>query len=300
MGVTAIGRIFAVSISLLLMVLLTANKSFSADKIVSFKDQHFAYPNILKEADKGHYKVIDYNEMRDVNGRDVIPAKRVKDAYVSLKIRSQQQDLIFNTSAGPVKAVAVGGYSNAPFIVIYLHGRGGNRHQGVNDYSFGGNFNRVKNLVVQSGGLYISPDFADFETKGKAEIAGLIHLLKANSPKAKIILACGSAGGAVCWQVIHDKNAGKDVSGMILLGSLWDDAFIGSQNFKKRMPLFIAHGSRDPVFSIDSQESFYKKIRKTAQNYPVQFRRFESGNHGTPIRMADWREMLNWILAQSK
>lgn len=59
----------------------------------------------------------------------------------------------------------------------------------------------------------------------------------------------------------------------------------------------FGHGSRDPVFAIDKQEGFYREIRKRAPGYPVQFRRFESGNHGTPIRMSDWREMLNWILA---
>jgi hypothetical protein len=36
-------------------------------------------------------KVIDYNEMRDINGRDAVPEKRVKDAYVSLKARAYQK-----------------------------------------------------------------------------------------------------------------------------------------------------------------------------------------------------------------
>jgi hypothetical protein len=27
--------------------------------------------------------------------------------------------------------------------------------------------------------------------------------------------------------------------------------------------------------------------------------RFETGTHGTPIRMTDWRETLNWMLAVS-
>jgi len=25
---------------------------------------------------------------------------------------------------------------------------------------------------------------------------------------------------------------------------------------------------------------------------------FQTGGHGTPVRMTDWRETLNWILAQ--
>ncbi len=68
-----------------------------------FKDDLFAYPGILRSADKGDYKVIDYNEMRDINGRDIVPEKHVKDEYVSLKVRAFQKDITVQTAAGPVK-----------------------------------------------------------------------------------------------------------------------------------------------------------------------------------------------------
>lgn len=55
--------------------------------------------------------------------------------------------------------MAAGKQQGAAFIVIYLHGRGGNRLQGINDFTFGGNFNRVKNLAALNGGLYLTPDF---------------------------------------------------------------------------------------------------------------------------------------------
>ena len=55
----------------------------------------------------------------------------------------------------------------AKIIVAYLHGKGGNRKQGSNDYPFGGNFNRIRNLMVKNGGLYLTPDFSDFGDKGK-------------------------------------------------------------------------------------------------------------------------------------
>ena len=121
-------------------------------------------------------------------------------------------------------------------------------------------------------------------------------MLKTKNPAAPVILACGSQGGALCWRIAANQNASTALAGLILLGSLWDEGFFASPAFKKRVPVFFAHGSRDPVFAIDQQEAFYREIRKRAPGYPVQFRRFESGNHGTPIRMADWREMLNWIL----
>ncbi len=168
----------------------------------------------------------------------------------------------------------------------------------MNDFTFGGNFNRVKNLAALNGGLYLTPDFKDFAATGEAQIAGLIEAAKVMSPSAPVVLACGSQGGALCWRIASNDKTANQLSGLILLGSLWDNDFFKSPAFKKRVPVFFGHGSRDPVFAIDKQEAFYRDIRKKAPGYPVQFRRFESGNHGTPIRMSDWREMLNWIFTK--
>lgn len=280
------------------LLLLTATSAFAQAPLPPFKDDYFAYPGVLSSADNGDYKVIDYNEMRDINGRDAVPEKRAKDAYVSLKARAYQKDMVFQTTAGPVKAMAAGKQNGASFIVIYLHGRGGNRLQGMNDFTFGGNFNRVKNLAALNSGLYLTPDFKDFAAAGEAQIAGFIETAKATSPSAPLILACGSQGGALCWRIASNQKAGNQLAGLILMGSLWDEGFFKSPAFKKRLPVFFGHGSRDPVFAVDKQESFYREIRKRSPGYPVQFRRFESGNHGTPIRMSDWREMLNWIFTK--
>ena len=280
------------------LFLLSAATASGASSLPPYKDDYFAYPGVISSADNGDYKVVGYNEMRDINGRDAVPEKRVKDAYVSLKARAYQKDVTFQTKARPVKAMTAGKREGASFIVIYLHGRGGNRLQGMNDFTFGGNFNRVKNLAALNGGLYVTPDFKDFADAGEAQIAGLIEAVKASSPSAPLILSCGSQGGTLCWRIAGNENAGSQLSGLILLGSLWDEGFFKSPAFRKRVPVFFGHGSRDPVFAIDKQESFYREIRKRAPGYPVQFRRFESGNHGTPIRMSDWREMLNWILAK--
>ncbi len=277
-------------------LLLTCGAAWAAGPLPPFKDALFAYPGILKTEDGGDYKIVDYNEMRDINGRDTVPEKRVKDAYVSLKPRAVQKDMRFDTPAGPVKAMVAGRLEGASFIVIYLHGRGGDRLQGMNDFTFGGNFNRVKNLAALNGGLYVTPDFSDFAEAGAAQVAGLIGRLKAASPNAPLVLACGSQGGMLCWRMAADAEAGAQLGGLVLLGSLWDEGFFKSPAFRRRVPVFFGHGSRDPVFAIARQEAFYRKLHR--QGYPTQFRRFESGNHGTPIRMTDWREALDWILAK--
>ena len=116
-----------------------------------------------------------------------------------------QKDLALKTDAGTIRHFAVGRTEGARIITIYLHGQGGNRKQGVDDFTFGGNFNRIKNLMAANGGLYLSPDFSDFGDKGAAEIAALIGHYAEKSPGAKIFVACGSMGGALCWQLAAES-----------------------------------------------------------------------------------------------
>nr|WP_244621676.1 alpha/beta hydrolase [Mesorhizobium albiziae] len=263
----------------------------------SQKDDLFAYPGILSSKDNGAFSVVDYQESRDIDKRDQVPERRVKAKYVSLGVRRQQQDLMLKTAAGNVRHVAVGRVEGAKLIVIYLHGQGGSRKQGVDDFTFGGNFNRVKNLAANNGGLYLSPDFSDFGDEGAAEVAALISHYAEKSPGAPVFVACGSMGGGLCWDLAGNSNIAKKLGGLLLLGSHGDDGFFGSAAFKRKVPVFIGQGSKDTVFPVKKQEAFYRAIRAKSAGYPVKFVRFENGTHGTPIRMMDWRETLNWMLA---
>ncbi|TIO99873.1 MAG: alpha/beta fold hydrolase, partial [Mesorhizobium sp.] len=187
----------------------------------------------------------------------------------------------------------------AAIIVLYLHGQGGSRKQGVDDFTFGGNFNRLKNLMAENGGLYLSPDFPDFGDKGAAQVAALIDHYAETSPGAKIFVACGSMGGILCWKLADRKDIGARVSGLLLLGSLWDESFLTSPAFKRRVPVFFGQGSRDVVFQVEKQEAFFRSILAKSKTYPARFVRFETGTHGTPIRMVDWRGTLNWMLTKA-
>jgi hypothetical protein len=51
------------------------------------------------------------------------------------------------------------------------------------------------------------------------------------------------------------------------------------------------------VLNWKTQEAFFKKFKQLDPNYPVKFALFNTGSHGTPIRMTDWRLVLNWMLA---
>lgn len=280
---------------LLLSLLMAAPAS--AEALKPFKDALFAYPAELSSSDGGRYRVVDYRELRDINQRDQIPERRAWAKYVDTGVRSVQKDLVLNTASGAIRHVAVGKGVGAAVIVLYLHGQGGSRKQGVDDFTFGGNFNRIKNLMAANGGLYLSPDFSDFGDKGAGEIAALIDHYAGQSPNAKIVVACGSMGGALCWKLAGRKDTGSRISGLMLLGSLWDQSFLSSPAFKRKVPVFFGQGSKDTVFPVENQEAFFRSILAKSKAYPTRFVRFESGTHGTPIRMTDWRETLNWVLS---
>ena len=282
----------------LLLVLPLASQA-GAQALKPFKDELFAYPGILSSEAGGAYIVVDYSEARDIDKRDQVPERRVRSNYVATGVRKVQQDLALKTDAGTIRHFAVGRTKDATVITIYLHGRGGSRKQGVDDFTFGGNFNRIKNLMAANGGLYLSPDFSDFGDKGAAEIAALIAYYAEKSPGAKIFVACGSMGGMLCWQLASNGSIAGRLSGLLLLGSLWDESFLSSAAFKRRVPVFFGQGSRDTVFPVEKQEAFYRSIVAHAPGYPARFVRFETGTHGTPIRMTDWRETLNWMLSAS-
>ncbi len=269
-------------------------------QLAPFKDDLFAYPAELSSRDGGDYRVFDYREMRDINGRDTIPERRVQDQYVSLGVRREQRDLTLDSQLGTLRYFAVGTEKDASVVTVYLHGQGGSRNQGVDDFTFGGNFNRIQNLMVRNGGLYLSPDFSGFGDKGEGEVAAIIEHTMARSPGAALFVACGSMGGGICWKLAQDPKIAPKLSGLLVLGSLWDDDFFKSPAFRRKVPVFFAQGSHDVVFPVARQEAFFEEIRKRSPGYPTRFARFETGTHGTPIRMVDWRQTLNWMLSLRK
>ena len=283
------------AVCLALLALLIVLPAHAAGfRLGQWKDDLFAYPGIIESRDDGAYVVVDYREMRDINGRDEIPERRALPKYVELVY---QKNATWSAGGTAHKYVGVGKIEGgAKVVVIFIHGQGGNRLLGANQWSFGGNFNRVMNLMARNGGAYISPDVASFGADGRDAIKALIAEQASRSPGAAIFVACGSQGGLICWQLAEDAGAAKAISGMLLLGSSHDDGFLRSPAFKARMPLYLGHGTHDVVFDWKGEAAFYDRVRKTAPGYPIRIALFETGTHGTPIRMTDWRLALNWML----
>lgn len=275
--------------------LLTWTQPAAAELLGPFKNELFAYPGVIATTDGGRHRTIDYREQRDINQRDEVPERRVHSRYVDLGPRSGQKDQIARTEVARIAHVTVGAAENANFIVIYLHGQGGSRLQGMADRTFGGNFNRLKNLVHRNGGLYLTTDFSDFGANGARQVASIILYYAERSPKAKIYVACGSMGGALCWRLADDAKVAPRLGGLLLLGSHWEERFFASRAFRAKVPVFFGHGGSDKVFPVATQEAFFRSILRRTPDYPSRFARFETGSHGTPIRMTDWRETLNWM-----
>ena len=261
-----------------------------------WKDELFGYGRVVETADGGALRVIDYQEMRDINGRDQIPERRVKSAYVSMAVKKAQRNLTVDTPAGPLDVAMAGKEEGAAFTVIFIHGRGGDRRLGNNDWSFGGNFNRIKNLAVQNGGVYYAPSVPSFDDGGAARVTGLILRARALSPDRPVILACASMGSFICARVVRDGTAVKNLAGMVLMGGAADGDYAKTPAFKAKLPVFFTHGDSDSVYAANDQIAVFRKLLKAG--VPARFVLFQTGGHGTPVRMTDWRETLNWLLAQ--
>ncbi|MBR0555661.1 alpha/beta hydrolase [Ciceribacter sp. L1K23] len=260
-----------------------------------FKDDLFSGQAVLETRDGGDFEVIDYQELRDINGRDQIPERRAKAKYVSLGVKKQQANETLNLATGPLPVTRVGRAEGAAFTVIFIHGRGGDRRLGSNDFSFGGNFNRLKNLAVDNGGVYYAPSVPSFDAAGVAAVGGLVAHARAVSPGRPVILACASMGSFICWGIARETAAVADLAGMMIMGGATDPDFSKSAFAKTKLPLYFSHGSADSVYAATDQIALYDRLKKAG--YPTRFTLFATGSHGTPVRMTDWRDAINWILS---
>jgi hypothetical protein len=289
---------FSLFIVLLAFQFIASGSYCFAIELAPYKDSAFTYPGIIDDASNPLNLTIDYNELRDINARDEVPERRVKRGFVSLAPRKFEKDLQIDSPSGTLRTIATGVQQDAAFIVVYLHGQGGNRRQGSNDYTFGGNFNRIKNLAVLNNGLYLTPDFSTFDEKGADEVKAIVETFLVKSPAAKLVIACGSMGGFLCHRLARDEKITANLSGMLFLGSFPDEKFKSSLAFKYGMSVFIGHGTNDVTSPIATMESFAAELRAAGGKSRVMVHRFQSGSHGTPVRMSDWRMILNWMLAR--
>jgi dienelactone hydrolase len=266
-------------------------------ELKSYKDKLFAYPGILAQQDGGAFITVDYNAKRDINQRDEIWEHRVKGQYVALGVTWSQRYETVENQGRSIDIFRVGKLNSAKFVVIFVHGRGGDRKLGVNDFTFGGNFNRLKNLAADNDGVYLTVTAKDFADKGAADVSALVDYVHQSAPGAKVVLSCASMGTFICWKITKNPASVAELSGMMIMGGATDPTFSESAAHAAKLPMFFSHGSIDPVYAASDQLKLYKSL--FAEGYPTRFVLFQTGNHGTPVRMTDWRDSLNWIFRKS-
>ncbi|MCY0095086.1 alpha/beta hydrolase [Hoeflea ulvae] len=257
------------------------------------KDKLFAYPGILSISKDGAFMVVDYDKQRDIHSRDVEPERRVRSNYVSAGVKRQTRPALHAVGGREIETGVTGDYSKARFAVIFVHGRGGDQRLGMNDYTFGGNFNRLKNLMVLNGGAYMTPTVKSFDAQGASDVKAIIM-----AGKAPVVLACASMGAFICSSLANDPAVVDRLAGMALLGGAPDMAFAGSRAVKSGLPIVFTHGSLDTVYDWEDQKAVFDAVRKTAADYPARFVLFETGSHGTPMRMTDWKQSLEFLLSR--
>lgn len=263
-----------------------------------FLERAFRYRPFLEVGDGGRFLRVPYDELKDINDRDEVPVRKVKSYWVRKLPAGAETEGSWEAAGKTNVYRAVGALSgNSALTVIYVHGKGGTRDWGFDDERFGGNFNRLKNLVLKAGGAYVSPDFTDFEAQGYAEIKALVAKFRALT-KGPLVVSCGSLGNAHCWSLAADAAIAGKIDGLILLAGFPDERFFSTATAKSRfIPMIIGHGSWDPDYSYEPTLAFFRKLRAANPKYPVRYLLFETGRHGAPVRMIDWRDALNWIAA---
>lgn len=284
------------------LVLLLVPSLAVADgyRLAPYKDKLFANPKPFKTLYGGSLEMVEYSVQKDLRERDAVPEKKARAEFVSLDTDGAEKDLILRDGAVRTHVLTVGNVKNPKAVVMFLHGRGAGRRAGFDDWNFGGNFNRIKNLMLRNDGVYVSPSFSDFRETGKNQVKGVMRAFAENSPGVPIFVACASAAGALCVGLARDPESRAMLGGLLFLGAGVKDVEADAKVFtggKKPVPVFIGHGSKDQIVNWVRLELFLKEVKATAPDYPIRFRLFVPGQHGTPMRMTDWRQVINWMLS---
>ena len=268
-------------------------------QLAPYKDELFQYANILDTQFEGDFLLVEYNRPRDLYARDVERGTKVDPKYVSLDTQAVESERTLDVGGHTIAYSNVGKVAGAKAIVIFLHGLGIGRAAGVNDWIHGGNFNRIKNLMMRNDGVYISASFSDFAKKGAAEIKALVLEEARLSPAAPVFLACGSAGGSICWRLVRDPEVKPLLGGLVFLDCAMDTGYLklaATLPPAERVPIHISSSKEDTLLGWKSQLKFFRDMKTAVPDYPIRFVLFTQGTHGLSLRMTDWRVTLNWML----
>jgi hypothetical protein len=210
-----------------------------------------------------------------------------------------QQELTFEHRGRTLKYLAVGDLSKpAKMILVYVHGLGDDRSQGMHEKRFGGTFARLKRLAAENDAIYLSPGFSGFGGVAEGQIAALITDYAGRSPGAPVFVACISLGGNLCWRLAKNGGDASPIRGILVFGAPVDRGFLKHLEPSPRH-VYLGIGTKDAFTSWKSADAFFRDVKTAAPDYPIKLTIFDAGEHATAIRLTDWVEVLNWMLAGS-
>jgi hypothetical protein len=247
----------------------------------------FAAPPVLESGYGGDWRRLAY-----------VPLAESERVAAALLAAGPAPQTLTVESGGAVPKHIVAGDPSKPaqMILVYLHGLGDGRAQGMDETRFGGAFARLKRLAVANDALYISPDFSGFGRKAERQVAALIADYAGRHPGAPVFVACLSAGGRVCWRLARNADAVPALRGVLLLGAGADRDF-AKRVTGSRIKIYLAVGTKDKLANWKSHDVLFRRIKAAAPDYPVRLTIFDSGEHATAMRLTDWVATLGWMLA---
>lgn len=271
-------------------------KTITNDKeINNFKHNLYSLDNKILEQVNNDIRYIDYSMEKEIMQRDEIPVDKVKDEYIKLiDDYKTEKTLTYNNKSLTYWEVKNKDIENKDIetIVIYFHWQWWNKEQWINDYTFWWNFNRIQNLMLLNNGIYTTVDFTDFYNAWVNDLEQLMERFKKDYPNANFILSWASSGWTLLWNIINKTKFLDDIKWIVLLGSvLWNYDNI----INKNIPIFIWHWTNDTSIGYKNIYWFYDNIKKDNINYPIKIDFYNKWVHGTPIRMADWYYILDFI-----
>jgi hypothetical protein len=208
-----------------------------------------------------------------------------------------QQELSFATAGRTLKYLAVGDLSKpAKMILVYVHGLGDDRTQGVHEKQFGGTFARLKRLAAENEAIYLSPDFSWFGREAEGQLSALINDYAGRSPGAPVFVACLSLGCKLSWRLAEDAGDASPLRGILVFSAPVDRGFL-KHIASTQVHVYLGIGSKDAFTGWKSEDAFFRDVKTAAPDYPIKLTIFEGGEHATTIRLTDWVEVINWMLA---
>jgi hypothetical protein len=89
-------------------IALSAAPALADVRVAPYKDELFAYPNIIGTLHGGDFIVVEFDQTRDVHGRDEVPLKKAYDKFVDLNVNELKKDVLIKRDGEVVQFLAVG------------------------------------------------------------------------------------------------------------------------------------------------------------------------------------------------